>query len=175
MWLPPAQDGRSVGQDANADKLLKNKGGQDGQDGTVTKTAIGENTGAHITDVSPRKEHRQKPVPAHGSHIRPVHPVHPVQASNGAGFGRTGHGDTEPSILSELRPWTDDRAWISEAMRAAPGDERMSVLFWWVVAAGGWIEGTTARLPALQAGIARNELHRMLRQNRLAVHERDGS
>ena len=45
----------------------------------------------------------------------------------------------------------------------------MAALFWWVISAGGWIEGTTAKLPALPAGLARNELHRILRQHGLAV------
>ena len=55
----------------------------------------------------------------------------------------------------QLRPWTDDRGWIADIVRAAPGDERMAVLFWWVIAAGGWIEGTTAKLPILPGRMAR--------------------
>ena len=56
-------------------------------------------------------------------------------------------------------------------MRAAPGDPKMATLFWWVIAAGGWIEGTTALLPKLPACMAKLELPRMLRQHRIEVRE----
>ena len=73
-----------------------------------------------------------------------------------------------------LRPWHDDRGWIAEIVAAEPGDPKLAALFWWVIAAGGWIEGWTAKLPALPSGLARIELHRMLRQHGVAVEEDAG-
>jgi hypothetical protein len=64
-----------------------------------------------------------------------------------------------------LRTWTDDRGWIADIGRAEPGDPKLALLFEWVVAAGGWIAGGTAELPALPAGLARVELCRLLRQH----------
>ena len=66
--------------------------------------------------------------------------------------------------------WTDDRGWIAEILRAEPGDAKLAVLFWWVISAGGWIEGTTAKLPPLPACMASVELPRMLRQHGIAIH-----
>jgi len=67
--------------------------------------------------------------------------------------------------------WTDDRAWIAEIVRAATTDEKLAALFSWVIAAGGWIEGTTALLPTLPHRLATRELHRMLRQSRIEIRE----
>ena len=69
--------------------------------------------------------------------------------------------------------WTDDRGWIADIVRAEPGDPKLAVLFAWVLAAGGWISGMTAELPALPRRLARLELHRMLRQHGITVTEGD--
>lgn len=69
------------------------------------------------------------------------------------------------------RPWTEDRAWISEVAQAKTDDERLSVLFWWVLAAGGWISGSTALLPPLPHRLAALELRRMLRQSGIVISD----
>ena len=126
---------------------LKSKAGQDGQDKRGTKTATSENTKRARTQMSSDAGERraQKPCSCTRTSIsRPVHPVHPVPASNGAGSSLDrAQRCAAPPVLSELRPWTDDRGWIAEIVRAAPGDPKLAALFWWVIAAGGWIEGTT--------------------------------
>ena len=70
-----------------------------------------------------------------------------------------------------LRPWTDDRGWISDIVQAATPDAKLATLFSWVIAAGGWISGTTALLPPLPHRLATRELHRILRQSGIAISE----
>jgi len=48
------------------------------------------------------------------------------------------------------------------------------MLFSWVIAAGGWISGTTALLPPLPRRLATRELHRILRQFGIAVSDDAG-
>ena len=67
--------------------------------------------------------------------------------------------------------WTDDRAWVAEIVRATTTDEKLAVLFWWVLAAGGWIDGMTALLPPLPHRLAALELRRMLRQFQIEIRE----
>jgi hypothetical protein len=176
LWVMPGQGGQASGQGGqasgqgtDADKSLKNKAGQGGQGKQGTETATDESTGAHtrVAKATPRERPQQQPASLHGSENCLVHPVHPVRASAGAGL--LGQG-TAPSPCPPC-PWTDDRGWIGEFVRAEPGDSKLAILFRWVIAAGGWIEGTTAKLPALPAGMARNELRRVLRQHGIVVHE----
>ena len=67
--------------------------------------------------------------------------------------------------------WTEDRAWIAEIVQAATPDAKLAVLFWWVLAAGGWIDGMTALLPPLPHRLAKLELARMLLQVRIEIRE----
>ena len=105
IWVLPGQDGPASGQDASFAKLLKNKAGQDRQDKQVAKTATGEKTGTHIANSTPREEHHQEAVCAHGPDMCVVHPVRPVPTSNGAASSWTGRSGDALSVLSELRPW----------------------------------------------------------------------
>ena len=117
-----------------------------------------------------RKQQQQAAACAHGP-VFVLSILSAVQASIGAGLSWTGRGDVPLSILSTARSWTDDRAWIADVVRAEPGDPRLALLFSWVIAAGGWISGTTAELPVLPAGLARLELHRILKQFGIGVCE----
>ena len=99
------------------------------------------------------------------------HLDHLDQVSNRAGSSGPGTSSLGRPPGPARRPWTDDRAWIAEIVRAEPGDPKMATLFWWVIAAGGWIEGTSALLPTLPTCMAKLELPRMLRQHRIEVRE----
>ena len=87
------------------------------------------------------------------------------------GFGVSPPSNTEAGTAGTGAAWTDDRAWVAEIVRAATTDEKLATLFSWVLAADGWIEGTTALLPALPRRLAALELRRMLRQSRIEVRE----
>jgi len=67
--------------------------------------------------------------------------------------------------------WTDDRAWIAEIVRHKDPhcDAVLALLFSWVLAAGGWINGMTAELPALPHRLAAVELRRMLRRSGIGI------
>ena len=73
------------------------------------------------------------------------------------------------TVGTAIRPRTDDRAWITDIVRATTTDEKLATLFSWVLAAGGWIDGMTAELPPLPHRLATRELHRMLRQSGIAI------
>jgi hypothetical protein len=87
------------------------------------------------------------------------------------GFGVSPPSNTEAGTAGTTAAWTDDRAWIAEIVRATTTDEKLAMLFWWVLAAGGWIDGMTALLPALPRRYAALELRRMLRQSGIEIRE----
>ena len=172
FWLPgeqSGQDGRNSGQDASSGNSLKLHDGQDGQDGQDGKIATGKNVRTCATWAAVLTW-PEAHAASHGPNLCPDHPDHPDQASSGAASSRSGHIVRDLTVLTETRLWTDDRGWIAEILRAEPGEAKLSVLFWWVISAGGWIEGTTAKLPPLPACMASVELPRMLRQHGIATH-----
>jgi hypothetical protein len=67
--------------------------------------------------------------------------------------------------------WADDRAWIAEIVRHKDprSDPALALLFWWVLAASGWIDGMTALLPQLPHRYATLELRRMLRRSGIEI------
>lgn len=87
------------------------------------------------------------------------------------GFGVSPPSNTEVGTVGTGAAWTDDRAWVAEIVRATTTDKKLAVLFWWVLAAGGWIDGMTALLPPLPHRLAKLELARMLRQFRIEIRE----
>ena len=170
MWVLPGQGGQAAGQGATSDKSLKNKAGQGGQGKQGTKTTTGENTGStHADTETPgRRPARRRLFPYTDLILCLVHPVHPVPASNGAGSSLDRTQVTMPRPpCPNCAPGPMIAAGSPRLCALQPGDPKLAMLFWWVIAAGGWIEGTTALLPPLPAGLARNELHRMLRQHSL--------
>ena len=120
--------------------------------------------------MAPEKD-AQEVCSLHGLQKCLDHLDHPDQASSGAVSSRSALASCGGPCGPALRPWRDDRGWITDIIAAEPGDPKLAALFWWVIAAGGWIEGWTAKLPAMPASLARNELHRMLRRYGIAVEE----
>lgn len=74
-------------------------------------------------------------------------------------------------ILGTPADWTDDRAWMAEVVRHKDPhcDAVLALLFAWVLAAGGWIDGMTAELPDLPHRYAALELRRMLRRSGIGI------
>ena len=78
-----------------------------------------------------------------------------------------------PETAETPTDWTDDRTWIAEIVRHKDprSDAVLALLFAWVLAAGGWIDGMTAALPALPHRYATLELRRMLRRSGIGIRE----
>src|SRR4051794_39753651 len=164
----PGQGGQPSGQGGFSSKPLQTKAGQGGQGKQGTQTTTGENTAAHIADVSPREEQHQQAVRLHGPNIHPVHLVHPVPASNGAGL--LGQGIAPP--LCPPCPWTDIDSWCARLGALPTVAERRVVLREWVDAAGGWSDAAAVHLPVcLPAGLAQTWLKTLVRSLRLDVRE----
>jgi hypothetical protein len=90
------------------------------------------------------------------------------------GFGASPASSAEVGTAAEVvtpTGWTDDRAWITEIVRHKDprSDPALALLFAWVLAAGGWIDGMTADLPTLPHRYATQELRRMLRRSGIEI------
>ena len=69
------------------------------------------------------------------------------------------------TVKVPLRPWHDYRAWTAEI----DASRHQDTLHRWCAAAGGFIEGGTATLPALPAGPARRSLANTLLSQGIAA------
>ena len=155
--IPKTQQIRGPVQVVNVDKALRLPAGENEGEGERER-------GVRSACVSPSCG-----LSKHLDHLD-----HLDQASNSAGF-------PGPSPAHSLGPpgqvyhsWTDDRAWIGDIVRGTTTDVKLATLFSWVIAAGGWISGTTALLPPLPHRLATYELHRILRQFGIAVSDDAG-
>jgi hypothetical protein len=142
------------------------QGGQSGQ-GVFGQIAMGE-TEHKKTEVRTETTPKRR---TQGYNLYPDHPDHPDQARNGAGLSWSGYDTTILTTLTSPDDWTDDRSWISDVVRAVTTDEKLATMFSWVLAAGGWTDGSIALLPHLPHRLATLELRRMLRQFRIDIRE----
>ena len=87
------------------------------------------------------------------------------------GFGASSPSSADAGTVGTPTDWTDDRAWIAEIVRHKDPycDAVLALLFAWVLAAGGWIDGMTADLPDLPHRLAALELRRMLRRSGIGI------
>ena len=100
---------------------------------------------------------------------------HLDQASKSAAFsGPPAHDGRGPAGPPEPH-WTDDRAWISDIVRAPDAAAKLAVLADWIARAGGETVDRTVMLPALrprhERRLAEVELRRMCRQAGIEILE----
>ena len=91
--------------------------------------------------------------------------------SSGAGLGCPHHAIPRWVQWVQARPGPRIAPGSPRSCEAATPDAKLAVLFGWVLAAGGWIDGMTALLPPLPHRLAKLELARMLRQFRIEIRE----
>ena len=165
---PAGQGGHASGQGSGQTKPLTTKAGQAGEGGQGTETAAAENTRTRVR-VPPGEKPPVIPVRVHGPHIYPDQTDQPDQASNGAGFSRSGHS---PSAQTTLTNWADLDAWCARIGAAGVVDNRRVVLREWTGAAGGWSDAAAVHLPVgLPSGLALTTLKAHARSLGLVVHE----
>ncbi|HEX6015402.1 MAG TPA: hypothetical protein VFY87_27100 [Geminicoccaceae bacterium] len=165
------QAGRAAGQTDQAANPLRTKAGQTGQpwQGTSAAPAQDRTASKLHADAATRIQARSETSLTYGPSIRSDRSDKSVQASDGAGFSRSGHDGPGLPSLTGRRGWDDDRAWIADVVRAPDAGRKLAVLAGWVAAAGGRLEDGHAVLPALPHRLAAVELRRMLRQHGVTV------
>jgi hypothetical protein len=139
---PAGQPRSTSGQCHLPNKPLKTKAGQAGQPGEGHLAGVGKITQTHAFFPSGERDVTLLP---RTDLIFGVDQVDQVdQASNGAGFSRSGQ---RPSALTGLTNWSDFDAWCARIGAAGEVQNRRAVLREWVDAAGGWSDAAAVYIP----------------------------